>query len=213
MTYNCVKSIAEHGAEVAFEIIIVDDCSRDETMFAAFAFGSGIRFIRNPENCGFIRSCNRGFAAARGEYIVFLNNDTEVKARWLDELYETMQRDPEIGIVGAKLLYPDGSLQECGGIIWRLGDRVELGPRSDGRRSAVLLHARCRLRVRRRADDQSESVRGARKVRRALSADVLRRYRAVLPRARKGTSRCRSAGFRDRPFRRRDRRNRTTGTG
>ncbi len=122
LTYNCVKSIVEHGAQVPFEIIIVDDCSRDETMFAGFAFGAGIRLIRNPENCGFIRSSNRGFAAARGEYIVFLNNDTEVKARWLDELYETLQRDPQIGIVGSKLLYPDGSLQECGGIIWRLGD-------------------------------------------------------------------------------------------
>jgi len=122
LTYNCVKSIVEHGAQIPFEIIIVDDCSRDETMFAAFAFGPGIRLIRNPENSGFIRSCNRGFEAARGEYIVFLNNDTEVRARWLDELYETMQRDPDIGVVGAKLLFADGSLQECGGIVWRLGD-------------------------------------------------------------------------------------------
>jgi GT2 family glycosyltransferase/glycosyltransferase involved in cell wall biosynthesis len=122
LTYDCVKSIVAHGAQIPFEIIIVDDCSRDETMFAAFAFGPEIRLIRNPENSGFIRSCNRGFEAARGEYIVFLNNDTEVRARWLDELYETMQRDPKIGVVGAKLLFPDGSLQECGGIVWRLGD-------------------------------------------------------------------------------------------
>lgn len=127
LTYNCVKSIVEHGAQVPFEIIIVDDCSRDETMFAGFAFGTGIRLIRNPENSGFIRSSNRGFEAARGEYVVFLNNDTEVKARWLDELYETMQRDPTIGIAGSKLLYPDGSLQECGGIVWRLGDGWNFG--------------------------------------------------------------------------------------
>ena len=122
LTYNCVKSIVEHGAQIPFEIIVVDDCSRDETMFAAFAFGQGIRLIRNPENRGFIRSCNRGFEVARGEYIVFLNNDTEAKPRWLDELYETMQRDPAIGIAGSKLLFADGSLQECGGIVWRLGD-------------------------------------------------------------------------------------------
>ncbi len=127
LTYNCVKSIVEHGAQVPIEIIVVDDCSRDETMFAAFAFGPGIRLIRNPENSGFIRSCNRGFEAARGEYVVFLNNDTEVKARWLDELYETMQRDPKIGVVGSKLLFADGSLQECGGIIWRLGDGWNFG--------------------------------------------------------------------------------------
>jgi GT2 family glycosyltransferase/glycosyltransferase involved in cell wall biosynthesis len=122
LTYNCVKSIVANGAEIPFEIIIVDDCSRDETIFAEFAFGRGIRLVRNATNSGFIRTCNRGFESARGEYVVFLNNDTEVKARWLDELYETMQRDPKIGVVGSKLLYPDGTLQECGGIVWRLGD-------------------------------------------------------------------------------------------
>jgi GT2 family glycosyltransferase/glycosyltransferase involved in cell wall biosynthesis len=127
LTYNCVKSIVEQGALIPFEIIIVDDCSRDETMFAAFAFGPGIRLLRNPANSGFIRSCNRGSEVARGEYVVFLNNDTEVKPRWLDELYETMQRDSKIGVAGLKLLFPDGSLQECGGIVWRLGDGWNFG--------------------------------------------------------------------------------------
>jgi GT2 family glycosyltransferase/glycosyltransferase involved in cell wall biosynthesis len=127
LTYNCVKSIVEHGAQIPFEIIVVDDCSRDETMFAGFAFGPGIRLIRNPENRGFIRSCNRGFEMARGEYVVFLNNDTEVKAHWLDELHETMQREPAVGIVGAKLLFPNGNVQESGGIVWRLGDAWNWG--------------------------------------------------------------------------------------
>src|SRR5947209_13329854 len=68
------------------------------------------------------RSCNRGFEASCGAYVVFLNNDTQVKPRWLDELYETLRRDPNIGIAGSKLLFPDGRLQECGGIIWRMGD-------------------------------------------------------------------------------------------
>ena len=127
LTYNCIKSIAKHGAQIGFEIIVVDDCSRDKTMFGAFAFGPGITLIRNPENLGFIRSCNRGVETARGEYIVFLNNDTEVRARWLDELWETMQRDPKIGIVGAKLMFANGSLQECGGIVWHFGDRGSWG--------------------------------------------------------------------------------------
>src|SRR5205807_6682702 len=126
-----VKSSVEHGAEIPLEIIVVDDCSRDETMFAGFAFGPGIRVIRATENGGFIRSCNRGFEAARGEYIVFLNNDTQVKPGWLDELYETLCRDPKIGIAGSKLLYPDGRLQECGGIIWRMGDGWNWGRDQD----------------------------------------------------------------------------------
>src|SRR5437763_12568614 len=122
LTYQCIQSIQEHGAEIPYEIVIVDDCSRDETLFANFVFSGGIRLVRNTTNLSFVRTCNRGFEVARGEYVVFLNNDTQVKPLWLDELYETMCRDDKIGIAGSKLLYPDGRLQECGGIIWRMGD-------------------------------------------------------------------------------------------
>jgi GT2 family glycosyltransferase/glycosyltransferase involved in cell wall biosynthesis len=131
LTYQCVQSIQEQGAEIPYEIVIVDDCSRDETLFANFVFSGGIRLVRNSTNSGFVRTCNRGFDAARGEYVVFLNNDTQVKPRWLDELYETLRRDPKIGIVGSKLLFPDGRLQECGGIIWRLGDGWNWGRDQD----------------------------------------------------------------------------------
>ena len=131
LTYQCVRSIQEHGAEIPYEIVIVDDCSRDETLFANFVFSGGIRLVRNSANSGFVRTCNRGFEAARGEYVVFLNNDTQVKPRWLDELYQTLRRDPNIGIVGSKLLFPGGRLQECGGIIWRLGDAWNWGRDQD----------------------------------------------------------------------------------
>ena len=131
LTYECIKSIQEHGARIPYEIIVVDDCSRDETILAGFAFTGGVRLVRNPANLSFIRTCNRGFSVARGEYVVFLNNDTQVKARWLDELYETLSRDDKIGVVGSKLLYPDGRLQECGGIIWRMGDGWNWGRDQD----------------------------------------------------------------------------------
>ncbi len=60
MTYRCVSSIVAHGADVPFEIVIVDDCSRDETLLAAQAFEGAIRIVRNGTNMGFVRSCNRG---------------------------------------------------------------------------------------------------------------------------------------------------------
>ena len=70
-------------------------------------------------NSGFIACCNRGAKKARGKYLVFLNNDTLVTEGWLSTLMETFAYEPQAGIVGSKLIYPDGRLQEAGGIIWR----------------------------------------------------------------------------------------------
>lgn len=67
-------------------------------------------------------TCNAGAAIAKGKYLLFLNNDTLVKEGWLDELVETFENVPNVGIAGSKLLFEDGKLQEAGGIIWRLGD-------------------------------------------------------------------------------------------
>lgn len=131
LTYQCVRSIQERGAQIPYEIVIVDDCSRDETILASLVFTGAVRIVRNSTNQGFVRTCNRGFDASRGAYVVFLNNDTQVKPRWLDELYETLHRDPNIGIAGSKLLFPDGRLQECGGIVWRLGDGWNWGRDQD----------------------------------------------------------------------------------
>ena len=79
----------------------------------------GIVYLRNETNCGFIASCNRGAQRARGKYLVFLNNDTLVRDGWLRALIDTFSEDPNAGIAGSKLIYPDGRLQEAGGIIWQ----------------------------------------------------------------------------------------------
>jgi GT2 family glycosyltransferase/glycosyltransferase involved in cell wall biosynthesis len=121
-TYDCLKSILDTLPRESFEIIIADDCSTDETLLCSLVFTGAVRVVRNARNQGFVRTCNAGAAAARGQYLLFLNNDTLMRDGWLDELVETFRQLPNIGIAGSKLLFPDGTLQEAGGIIWRLGD-------------------------------------------------------------------------------------------
>jgi O-antigen biosynthesis protein len=116
-TLACLQSIAHHGAAMGFEVIVVDDCSSDETR-AGLATISGIQAVHNAQNLGFIGACNAGAAAASGEYLVFLNNDTQVTQGWLDALIDTFAQHRDVGLVGAKLVYPDGRLQEAGGIVF-----------------------------------------------------------------------------------------------
>lgn len=117
LTRACLASIAEHAGTVPMEVIVVDDESADDTpeMLAAV---EGIRCFRNETNRGFIDSCNRGAEEARGEYLVILNNDTTVTPGWLESLVGTFEAFDDAGLVGAKLVYPDGRLQEAGGIIF-----------------------------------------------------------------------------------------------
>ncbi len=116
-TLGCLQSIAEHKPDCSFEIIVADDCSTDDTRDVILPI-SGIRYIRNPENLGFIRSCNHASEHARGEFVFFLNNDTQVTAGWLDSLAAVFDQHRDAGIVGSRLLFPDGKLQEAGGIVW-----------------------------------------------------------------------------------------------
>lgn len=120
LTLTCLESIAANPPTVAYEVIVVDDHSPDQTAHV-LAQVRHLRVLRNDRNQGFLHSANRGAAAARGEHVVLLNNDTQVTAGWLDELVATADADPRVGIVGCRLVYPDRRLQEAGGIIWNSG--------------------------------------------------------------------------------------------
>ena len=119
MVSRCVESIFEYTRYPHFEVILIDNQSDTEEARHWLAGleampDDRIRVLRYPHPFNFSAMNNQAAAAARGEYLVLLNNDTEViDANWLDELLNHALR-PEVGIVGARLHYPDGKLQHAG---------------------------------------------------------------------------------------------------
>lgn len=116
-TYNCLKSIKGETEGVRYEVIVVDNPSTDETIDLS-ELVENVLVVKNKENLGLVDACNIGASRARAKYVLFLNNDTKVTAGWLQALVAVAEKDASVGAVGAKLLYPDGKLQEAGGIVW-----------------------------------------------------------------------------------------------
>lgn len=125
-TLACLRAIAEHPPVAPFEIIVVDDASPDDSRQWLSQI-TGIRLHLRDQNGGFIAACNDGAALARGDTLVFLNNDTVPQPGWLDALLETFVQQPQVGLVGAKLVYPDGRLQEAGGVVFSDGSGWNYG--------------------------------------------------------------------------------------
>ncbi|WP_397544432.1 glycosyltransferase [Roseovarius salis] len=130
VTYLALCSLLLARNVASFEVIVVDDASTDETA-TLDTIVSGITVIHNETPQRFIRACNKGADAARGNFIVLLNNDVEVTSGWLDELIAAFDRFENVGLAGAKLLYPNGELQDAGGIIWGNGNPWNYGNRQN----------------------------------------------------------------------------------
>lgn len=125
-TFACLKSIADAPPSQPYEVLVVDDCS-PEAASEALSVVSGVRFIRQPQNLGFIGNVNSGAAHARGQWLIILNNDTVVRPGAIDALIDTFAQHENVGLVGAKLLNADGTVQEAGGIVWRDGSAWNWG--------------------------------------------------------------------------------------
>lgn len=127
LTSACLASLLETAnPSLPFEVIVVDDASSDATLHAAAIF-PGLRIIRLEQNQGYIAACNAGAAIARGKYLLLLNNDTIICPGCLDALASMLDKRPDVAIVGAKLLFDDGRVQDGGGIIWNDGSTDRFG--------------------------------------------------------------------------------------
>ncbi|MBK6508276.1 MAG: glycosyltransferase [Haliea sp.] len=118
MTIFCLQSLLETTSGVDYEVILADDASSDLTSTIGERI-HGLEIVRTDENLGFLNNCKNGASHARGEYILFLNNDTAFTEGWLSHLVATLERDPKAGIAGPMLIFGSGRLQEAGGIIWQ----------------------------------------------------------------------------------------------
>lgn len=130
LTYHCLASLILAHNKASYEVIVVDDCSTDRTTELSDIV-ENVNVIVNEHNLGFLRNCNKAAKEARGDYLVMLNNDTEVTSGWLDEMLDTFKRFDNVGMAGSKLIYPDGKLQEAGGIVWGNGQPWNLGNRGN----------------------------------------------------------------------------------
>lgn len=125
-TYHLLNSILNINITIPYEIIIADDMSNDETKIIE-QYTKNIVILHNDKKYNFLLNCNKASKFAKGKYILFLNNDSKVYNGWLNSLVKLIESNDKIGMVGSKLIFPDGRLQEAGGIVFNDGKCSNFG--------------------------------------------------------------------------------------
>lgn len=126
---GAVLSIKQSSPKTSYEVVVVDN-GNNPSLELSLDKVVNVNYIKTGDNLGFVGGCNLGAKNSRGEILVFLNDDTRVLGNWLDSLVATLG-DKNIGLAGSKLIYPDGKLQEAGGIIFKDGTGNNYGKFSD----------------------------------------------------------------------------------
>lgn len=116
--YTCASYVLANTPSPQYEVILVDDASPKRVDEYLRTRIRNATIVRNEANLGYIKTCNKASEIARGKCLVFLNQDTQPQFNWLEPLAALTRNRDDVGMVGAKLLYPDGRMQEAGAIIW-----------------------------------------------------------------------------------------------
>ena len=127
---KCIKSIVRDNSHIPYEIIITNNMFIDLKKYINISF-SNIYVIKNEKDYGIVLNCNKVANLAKGKYILFLNNNVQVQNRWLLNMVKLIESNDKIGMVGSKIIYPNRTLQEAGGIIWKDGERYNYGKGKD----------------------------------------------------------------------------------
>lgn len=154
LTLDCLQSLVTNtpDTDIAYEVVMVDNASSDGTRELLSSLGGDVKVILNDTNEGFGRACNAGAAAGTADYVLFLNNDTKVMPGWLGPLVAALEQDSDLAAVQPKLLFPDGRLNDAGGLVfsdtpWRYGmnDTNPMAPQYNTRRAPDYASGACLL--------------------------------------------------------------------
>lgn len=113
LTLNCLKSVYESVTNYSYEVILIDNASRDDSVSVIQEQFPQVRLIPNTENLGFAKANNQGMRIAEGRYVLLLNSDTVIEPDTLGIMIRFMDDDPTVGASGCKVLLPDGSLDKA----------------------------------------------------------------------------------------------------